>query len=343
MKKFILSFIFICINALASTPNVVLLSSIDTPRIWYHSQKWEIEQSLELIFKNRFNDSGYNLVIKSKVDQHTLRNELSNPKNIAVFWVSHSAGGSTISDGISSKSAIVDYYGKDVKDLFKDIHPNIRFLGLVGCNAKSVIKEYEDKGYYNDSSSLKIHAFNKKVDARVGLRTSIKKSASQLGEIDKRFLSYPKIYSTPSVVESFNNDTSCKKLSSGFKVNLTRHAHSDAPAIAVKSQGNILALLPAIKKGQETSQEFFVENTADTIHASFKFSLDSNIHYSPKKLYLGEFDIQAAWDGDWNVFARRDGEPLGVTKNLYRYTGKMPSIEYASSYQKYMCLDDLQP
>lgn len=345
--KSILCLLLLTISAhvFASKPNVVLLSSLKTPKIWYHSDSWKIEESLHKIFKNRFKSSDYNLVMKMDVDQIVLKEELQNPNNIAIFWVSHAKDNQQISNGISSNAAIVDIHGNDVKDLFKNIHPNIRFLGMVGCNARSLMNGYIEEGYYKNSTNLKIYSFDKKVDARSGLRKAIRKSAPQLGELKRRRPShrsrtspfYARVQSTQEILDSFESDRSCEKLHKGYPVVVTRTLEEDSPAVAVKIQEEILHLFPAGISGDVQEAIIYLKDQESITRNDLKMTVDTNKFTPSNKLYLGHFEFSMEWNGDWKIFAKKDGTPLGVSKNLYRYRGEYPSEEYIVEYQKYKC------
>jgi hypothetical protein len=320
-------------------PNVVLLSSLETPKIWYHSKKWKIEKTLNKIFYKRFKKSGLNIIIKEKVDQETLRKELLNPKNIAVFWVSHAKDNQDITSGVSSDAAIVDYYGVDVKDHFKNIHPNMRYVGLVGCNAKNLLQEYRDEGHYSNNKDLLIHSFDKKVDARIGLRKSIRKSAKQIGKLKKRLLATPRVIGYASVFDEFNDSKACMSTQKGFKINVTRELKEDSPVVAIKAQDKILHVFPQGKAGDIQNAEVYIQAPlAEISRNTFKITVDTNLFSNMTKLYLGNFDFNADWNGDWKIFAKRNGIPLGVSKNLYRYKGQTPTSEDLSEFRPYECL-----
>ncbi len=339
MKK-ILFLLFIALNTLATVrPNVVLLSSLDTPKIWYHSNKWKIEKTLNKIFYKRFKKSGLNIVIKEKVDQETLRTELMNPKNIAVFWVSHAKDEQVLSGGISSDAAIVDYYGVDVKSHFKNIHPNMKYVGLVGCNAKNLIQKYRDEGNYADNKDLEVHSYDKKVDARIGLRKSIRLSAKHIGKLKKRLLATPQVIGFKTVFEEFENNKSCNIKKSGFKVEITRELKEDSPVVAVKSNDKILHVFAQGKAGDiQKAEVFFQPSSKEITKNTFKLSVDTNLYSSLTKLYLGDFSFDSSWNGNWKLFAKRDGTPLGVTKNLFRYKAQLPSNIDKEEFSPYECL-----
>ncbi len=337
MKNIAILFtLFVSFNALAA--RVVLLSSLDTPKIWYHSKDWEIEEPLEKIFLKHFKKSGYEIVIKEKVDQETLWKELHNPENIALFWVSHAKEQTQLTDGISNDAAVVDYYGNDVKDLFKNVHPNMKFLSLVGCNAESLINNYKSSGEYSNNPNLRVHSFDKKIDARKGLRKSIKASAKSLGFYKNTFGKGGQIYSTPEVQNSFSSNIACLAKEEVFEISIERYTNQAGPSVALKINSKILTMLPKSAAGELNNYKFFVPSSLIKSPSDLKITIDSNQFYSSERIELGEFTITPVnFLGKWKLFAKKDGTPIGITKNLLRYSGEIPSQDMATEKQIYQC------
>lgn len=337
MKIIILTIaIFISTNLLAA--RVVLLSSLETPKIWFHKKDWEIEKPLEKIFKKHFKESGYEVVIKEKVTMETLWDELHNPENIALFWVSHAKEQSSISTGISNEAAVVDYYGSDVKEAFKYIHPNMRYVGLIGCNAESIIDSYKEEGFYQGNPFLRIHSFDKKIDARKGLRQSIRKSALSLGDYKNTIGAGGKIFSTPLVVHDFEDNYLCKEQQSVVKVNLLRTTNEDVGSVSIKISNHIVGFLPALEAGGSQRETLLIPSSIISSTRDLKITIDSNVFGEREKLSLGNYELEpVGFSGSWKLFSKMDGTPIGVTKNIYRYKGELPGEESIDRVQIYSC------
>ncbi len=313
MKVIYLFILFISLSTNALAARVVLMSSLDTPRIWYHKKDWEIERPLKKIFKKHFEGSGYEVVIKEKVDQVTLWKELQNPENLAIFWVSHAKGQAQIGAGINSESAVVDYYGNDVKDLFKTVHKNLRYLGVVGCNAKEMLESFTKNGYYKNNKKLVTHSFDKKVEVRRGLRRSIKYSANALGHYKNTFGPGGRIDIESELLEDFQSYNNENKDSKFFEINYERFSQVDSESVAIKVNGLVLDVLESQKAGELSKGTLKLPHDLDPR----KITVDSNRFYSNKKLDLGEF-IFVSREMSWKPFAKRDGTPIGATRNIYR-------------------------
>ena len=344
------------VNAQDVVPNVVLLTSLETPRIWYRKKGWKVDGKLEKIFKKHFKRSGYNVVIKHSADFHDLRRELHNPNNIAVFWTSHAAGTNQYTTGSMNTGAVLSINGKDVKDLFKSVHPNIRFLGLVGCSANGILREIFREGHYRYNPNLITHSFDKPVEARKGLRESLKASVGSLGYTKKRlfFLKKKKLdhanglFGKPVILRhdfygseellKVNKYYQCGK-EDGYLISGTRVLTMDSGPVAIRNNEGILKILPAGKAGDRQEFNFYLPYHPDISRSDLKLHVDSLIYFSKEKQYLGEFDFNSEWGTSWRVFAKSDGEVLGVTKNLYLPRGIVPGHDDLITYKELSCND----
>ena len=79
-----------------------------------------------------------------------LEEELNNPNNYAVIWVSHAPP----PNSPFGATEIVDRNGENVSHLFSRINQNIRFLGVASCFSLKSIKYYNNIGFYESSPNL---------------------------------------------------------------------------------------------------------------------------------------------------------------------------------------------
>lgn len=332
--------LILCVSFSASAARVLLLSSVETPKIWFHSKDWEIEDSLEKIFKNRFKESGLEIVIKEKVDQVTLWKELNNPENMAIFWLSHAADEKQLASGISSDSAIVDFYGNDIKSLFSRVHPNLKFLGLVGCNAQGILDTFNEKGFYKLNKDFKYHSFSKKIDARKGLRRAIEAAANHLGKYDKKFASIPRVKISQNMINSFSSNNLCEQTSKVLEINITRSTNSDSPPVTLSVNDQVFEMLPEQKANTTMHIKTYLQATLIKSSNDLKITVHSNIFASKDRIELGDFEVQPVnFIGSWTTFSKKDGTPIGITSNLIRYKGDLPSDEDIIEKQLFKCLN----
>ena len=284
--------IFIFIYAQAYTPNVVLISSLETPDIWYRSNSWEVEDSLEKIFNSAFEKTDYNIVVIEKATPSDLRRELLNPDNMAVFWVSHAGLENNINSGIVNNGTVIDYYANDVVNLFKEIHPNMRFLGLIGCKAKNTINRFYSEGHYDDNENLKIHSFEKIVGARSGLKKSIKASAEKLGTLKKvqrkvgpknstvKERTLPEFIDSKNFIQEFSDTKSCGSKKLGHKIIVRRTLNQESTQALLLVDEKIVGYFPEAKVGEVQEIEVYVSPKYAKSPKKIKFKLDSLKYFS---------------------------------------------------------------
>ncbi len=118
---------------------------------------------LEKKFNKAFRDSGHELVIHHKADPKVLYGVMTSEKTQAVIWVSHAAGEQELKPGFKAEDIILDIWGNDVKNFFTLIPANLKFIGLVGCQAQKIINGFTERGNYVNHPELEIMSFEKKV------------------------------------------------------------------------------------------------------------------------------------------------------------------------------------
>lgn len=277
--------------AFSGQKTVVLLTSV-------HVNLWNglIHRKFEHIFNHRFGDSGYQVRINQEADQSTLWKELHNPDNVAVFWLSHAGVGISNSAGIAAPNIIVDRDGYDLAPVFREIHPNIRYVGVIGCNSEAVIEKIREGLPQNPS--LQIDAFDHKVNAKKALRASIETAKTWLRK-----------HAADAV------DPALCVARTGFKLDITRDQAVSRP-IRIENQGITLGMLGR-------------DETAVTVHASsadtkgLKLVMDAgDAALSANPGTLGRYTIAASGisGGNWVLFANESG-PIGVTRYIYRFEG----------------------
>src|SRR5262249_6305215 len=107
----------------------------------------DLDKQLEKTFLSAFKNSGYATVVKNGAEMTDLSRELQSGQNVAVFWISHAAPGSE--SGFSKAEALItDTQGRDVKEVFQKIHPNMQWVSIVGCDAQGILDDFKARGYY---------------------------------------------------------------------------------------------------------------------------------------------------------------------------------------------------
>lgn len=152
--------------------NAVLLTSLELPQ----KKLAKIEKQ----FLKAFNKSDLTPVIHHKAGPRLLFESMKSEDNEVVIWVSHAAGEKALTTGMNAENIILDIFGNDVKKFFTSPSKSMRFLGIVGCEAQSIIDGFKARGQYQDVPELEIMSFNKKVDLFHGLNKALDRSMEVL-------------------------------------------------------------------------------------------------------------------------------------------------------------------
>ncbi len=316
IKLSILLFLFTT-QLLATPAQVVLLTSLETPKIWFHDKDWDVTETVERRFKKSFSKSGYNIKIIHEATAEDLSTQLKNSQNKGVFWVSHSNVVQEVGLGVEVPDLIYTIDKVDVKNIFQKIHPNIKFLAMIGCRGKSLFDKFKAQGFYKNNPNLKLFAFKKKVDPRKGIRTALKASIGVLGQKGNFRISN---FRLPNIITNEQQRSYQEHLCQQEKLitlQVKRQSNSGLSAGSLIIDGRFIALLPATKKSLQEQ----------TIQIPVKFFNKTK----KKKIIFKKIDASSAQLGllsfyssepiSWRFFSKRDGTPIGKNENLYIFKG----------------------
>lgn len=389
-----------CVYA-RSAPKVVLLTALDpkSGKSFLDGANWNGNQVLEALFRKRFENSGFEIEVHHQTDSQTLWNALHAADTAGVFFVGHSApegtynGNNGIVNGISEEAIIADLNGNNLQDIFTDVHPNIRYLAIVGCNAKAIFDSFTAQGFYKNNPGLRIFSFDHLVDPfdfpielswNSGLTQAINASLDTLAKpqtyadlfpdggscdlsdstfpyddsddpsvksCEQHFVTHRKVLINPAFASGLPQ--SCYFLK-GLKVTIGRDlksAQTGAPMLRIVSQGKTLGVLPALASGESQSVDVYFDSSqlASVIVSGgdpsefLKITADTGLSLvNAESIAIGKLSIQPSWSGGaWSPIADPQGHPLGVTENIYRYKGSVPSVSegaaLAVTYSPFTC------
>ncbi len=135
---------------------------------------------LERKFKKTF--VGRDIIIHHKTDPKTLYQVMTSEETEAVFWVSHAAGEQEVKPGFKAEDIILDFYGNDVKNFFTLVPKNLKFVGMIGCQAKQIFDGFRARGNYDAHPNLEILSYDKKVRLYPAFDKTIKAGAAYLAK-----------------------------------------------------------------------------------------------------------------------------------------------------------------
>jgi hypothetical protein len=282
MKLLVTLFILV-FSSFAVAGEIVLLTSLKLT-------KGNIRH-LEKKFNKAFAKSGHELVIHHKADPKTLYQVMTSDETEAVIWVSHAAGESELKPGFKADDIILDNWGNDVKNFFTLVPRNLKFLGLVGCQAQKIFTGFRERGNYDAHPNLEILSFEKKVRLYSSFDKTIKAAVLSLAK--------PR---APSVAEKRNS----------IDFSIVRGAFEESPS-----------LQPGwVEIGDQVIGFFDLNATIPLLDASIDESVMKKIPRKNIKFFraksstsvdesMGSLTI-TPWQniGSWKLFAK-DGKPIG--------------------------------
>lgn len=164
---FLLWFMVLLPARSAQAGNIVLLTSlkISSAKI----------KKIEMKFKASFGSLFQNLKVYHSAGPTEVFQILRSPETIAAIWVSHASKETKLVDGFEAREIIQDIWGNDIRQFFSTVHPNLRYLGIVGCQTKGIFEKYETDGHYTYNPDLVIQSEEKKVELFRSLDRALKK------------------------------------------------------------------------------------------------------------------------------------------------------------------------
>lgn len=207
--------------------------------------------------------------------------------------------------------------GNNVKNIFQKINPNVKFLSIVGCSAKSILEDFKHRGYFYES--LTIHSFDKKISLNAGIDQSLK-AAAKVIDADPR--SFRDASDSLTDINSFRNTIIAKEESDdqiinevedeGARISIINTNPDFSAELTVDDQ-----FIGLLKKGHDP-QEFIIPKNLITKKTKLKVNFD--ISYLKKLNSLATLEVESS-----EQFARIDylkdkhGLPYGLGTNFYYF------------------------
>jgi len=287
--KFLLliSMLFLSFTAIAG--DIVLLTSLKlSGRNYRH---------LEKKFNKAFRNSGHELVIHHKADPKILYQVMTSENTEAVIWVSHAAGESELKPGFKAEDIILDNWGNDVKNFFTLVPQNLKFIGLVGCQAQKIVDGFRARGNYVAHPDLQIMSFEKKVRLYKAFDSTVKAAAAIMATAK-----------APATIASPKID-----------FNIERTSYEDSPTLQagwMEIGDQVLGFFDLDETSKLASIDAGVFNKIERKNIKFFRSKSAtSVDESMGKLTISP--VQKL--GTWNLFAK-DGRPIGGRdQQLYVY------------------------
>lgn len=302
-------------------PVVKLLTSLDYSNyeipFFRRSYYLSIHEKLEQIFRRKTKNLDAIIEVVHFADRSDIWRELQDPRNIAVFIVAHGVMGVVAREFLGWEDrALIDYQGFEVSHALERVHPNLRWLALIGCSSGHALLPDENPEVFEINPDFVLYEFDKKIGAQHGLKKSLRESIPLLNETIREW------------------HASTNLIRKGIPIRVTRvipiPAKKLIPAISIEWQRKTLAVLPQGKPG-ETQELVFELPLELPEEAEQKSSWDlvvtpgmNGLVDFKKSVEFGEitFSIEGATPVNespscWKPLLRSDGEISGVTRRIF--------------------------
>lgn len=236
-------------------------------------------------------------VVKHFSTAEDLYETLNDEHVKAIIWVGHA--GFHEGQGLSETKTIIDYKGRDLKNLFQAVGPNLRYLALVGCRGKLFLDDWNQEGWFKNTPHLKTFGREVRTDARKGLRLAME-------ELNEKLVKNSYLFDFPIVEKPKGKDL----------LHITRINTLDTPmeSVQIMQRGKLIGFLPAGFDDQEIEIDI---NLSDSTVENKIISDSGYAALGKREMNLGILDIQSE-QSQWKLFQTATGKPIGVGKHIYR-------------------------
>lgn len=308
VKMFFLIFMFVAASppAFSETlppmkPKIVLLTSLNLTSmqpVFFKERYRTFNLKLEEQFREFFKNKNYRLDVTHFARQDEVWKAVSSGENAAVILLAHAGNIADQNVGIQ-RAALVDLYGYDMTPVLQGVHPQMRFLSVIGCN----YKHHLDQLIGQSHSGLSTLFFDNKVGPEEGLK--------------KTLLALEKALNAPP-----RKAFSLQQNSASFILQIKRKVPAEEnevyhPPVRIESsQGKVLGVFPRALPGEEQMIRISLPDKPKKLIVT----AGNNPFVTPEDLRLGEFTFESSLlPGNWIVFADGSGQAFGTVSHIYHY------------------------
>jgi len=310
MMKTLLSIIFLLIfqvHCKAAERKVVILTSVKNPTTipFWRAKDYQIEKDIEMQFKNYFSGSGYKIIFIHKATAANLEYSLLSPNTLALFWVSHAAKSQTILNSI-----ILDIAGNNVKEVFKNVHPSLRFLSLVGCQSRHILDKYLSQGQYTHAKKLVTHGFKKTVSLNKAIRKSVVAASKVLDKDPQSFYNLDDYFVRSQIIgipALMKIKEEIKQIKRGFAITIKNTNINYSAQISVGD-----SFIGLLKKGSLPQVFFIPYQSMKNNHYKLKVSYENAVLELEQPLlkldiykFPENFVVEPRLDPDYQMYGRK--------------------------------------
>ncbi len=255
----------------------------------------------------------HKIVIINNSDQETLYKYLNSPKTISLVWLGHGAfKAQPDNQALRAQAILLDYKRDNIAKVFQRVHPNIKFLSIVGCNSSQIVEPYILKGQFVDS-----YIPDRKVIATWALRKAIRKLKRSLSKISENFLS-----------EDIVNH--------GYPLEVVREITTDTmKSVRLIVGGSLVGILPRGIKGDIQRKVFYIQAKKNMKRSELKVIVESGQSAFDTEDNFGNINLSINHLNLWTLFSKANGEPFGTNERIFLFNSEIINIGEAQDYALY--------
>ena len=336
-------------NHIAS-PKVYLITAFNDPykslkglskikkKVDFRKRKhWRIKGpgGLEEVFLKFYSKSNLKPVFIDHIDAPKLNHILLDESTVGVFLLAHvgiatSSGDHKQTPLVIAPTVLQDNDGNNMKDVLEKVHPNIRWLAVLGCNSQVLLDRLGFKSRENFSDGKEKKQVQLIADGVQGFMTHPKKELKKSLERSLNFLPHNSEYE----MRALNPQGRYFRITRHYPIDSRFNAHSLKP-VMVKMGGQFLTSFPELEFGKSQSKEVYFENPKNReLAPSQDFKVTMHLHSKarpgsdPDK--LGRLNIEPIdpdreqFSGKWSLLMSLTDplKPFGCEhgSQVYKYT-----------------------
>ena len=291
---FLLIFISFNVAAAEFKPKVVALISFKSK---IKNAVEDLAGRYEKYLQKYYDREKFDIEVVANANQYDLWKHIKSPQTVSLFWFSHSKLGI---EGVT-QSSIKDSDGNNTLDVFEHAGPNLKFLAVLSCFAKDILKDIK----FPDG--LKTFLPDKKFYPTNMFKKAVKASS----KIDFEYM--PKISDIDMDVS--NVTVTIKRSNLGDKDLLPEKIYVGR---------KLITILPPLPRDKTFSQDIYLSIPED--YTTYDLKIVSRLigekkSFSRKSYNFEEleFSISGEIDGEWKIFADKLGEPFGIGYRIFRF------------------------
>jgi hypothetical protein len=284
---------------------LLLVTSFEHPeqnlRRW-SSKRRNLHHGVEEIFRGSFIKETFELEIIHYLDSYQLYKKIKSGSYRGIFWISHANKGDPLNgEGIATQHLILDREGINLKDLFKHLHPDTSYLGLIGCHTNQAAAEIVSS-FPKTGKEIMVHGFDQEIDILKGLRKSIKAFKKQF---------------SGQVATHISSPQNSEKL----PVNVIRKADAiELPPLFVYNQRELITVVPSVPAFSRQETQIKLQKSTEPFKLKLVFSTNQIHPGKTNDQSFGEIELHpdSSAGGGYELLSTGD-RPLGTRSRIFIY------------------------